>query len=142
MIGYGQREFDKKYYDLGMSKAEAEMNLRHSLRITLDDLRVYVKTNYPDHPFDTLSRKSQEMLLDLAFSEGPAHLSDSLCVAVITEDWNTLFNHYLYIRWIEQGWPYTIANKAFADRWLDPATRQIPSVDTLSIILNKGYREP
>jgi len=141
MIGYGQRDFDKKYYSQGMSKEKAENNLRISLGKTLDELQAFMKTKYPKHPFDKLSRKSQEILLDLAYHEGPEDLSTELYNVVIKQDWEKMFDEFLYIRWIEKGWPYTIANKAFADRWLDPETRNIPNTNEISKILNKGTLE-
>ncbi len=141
MIGYGQSVFDKKYYSQGMSKEEAENNLRNGLEKTLTDLRQYLITHYPEHPFDQLSSKSQEILLDHAYSTGPENLSDEFYSAVIKQDWDKLFNEFLYIRWIEKGWPKNIANKAFANRWLDPETRQIPNTNAISKILNKGSLE-
>jgi len=124
-----------------MSKEKAENNLRISLGKTLDELQAFMKTKYPKHPFDKLSRKSQEILLDLAYHEGPEDLSTELYNVVIKQDWEKMFDEFLYIRWIEKGWPYTIANKAFADRWLDPETRNIPNTNEISKILNKGTLE-
>ena len=141
MIGYGEREFDKKYYSEGMSKEKALTNLRTNLEKTLDNLRDYMKSKYPDFPFDKLSGKSREILLDLAYHAGPENLSSELYDTVINEDWDKMFDEFLYIRWIEAGWPYTIANKAFANRWLDPKARNIPNTNEISKILNKGSLE-
>jgi GH24 family phage-related lysozyme (muramidase) len=141
MIGYGQQEFDKIFYSEGMSKKEAEKNLRSSLEKTLNDLREYLKAKYPKHPFDKLSIKSQEILLDLTYHEGPENLSSELYKTVLAENYDRMFDEFLYIRWIEKGWPYTVANKAFADRWLDPETRNIPDTNEISKILNKGTLE-
>jgi len=141
MIGYGQQVFDKKYYSQGMSKEEAGSNLRNGLEKALTDLRRHLLTHYPEHPFNQLTSKSQEILLDHAYSTGPKNLSSEFYSSVIKQDWDKLFNEFLYIRWIEKGWPKNIANKAFANRWLDPETRHIPNTNAISKILNKGSLE-
>lgn len=141
MIAYGQRVFDKRYYADGMSDEEAESNLRLELNNALTALRAYMEKFYPEHHFDLLSRKSQEILLDLAFSEGAENLSERFYSVVINEDWDAMFNEFLYIRWVEKGWTCTISNKAFVDRWMNPQERHLPTTNPLSVILNRGYGE-
>ncbi len=123
-IGYRQPVLDKKYYSQGWSKEEAEKQLRKDLTKTLKELRKYMAKKYPAAPFDTLTRKSQEILLDYAYSQGVKNLKPIFYETVINQDWGKLFNTFMYIRWMEKGWPDTIKNKAFADRWLDPEKRK------------------
>ncbi len=125
-IGYDRLVTDKGLYHRGCSKAEAEAQLRADAEMALGELKRYMAGAHAARPFDSLSRKSQEILLDFAFSEGPTNLSPAFYEAVMSEDWNRLFDSFMYIRWVEKGWPNTAKNKAFADRWLDPQSRLRP----------------
>ncbi len=125
-IGYRQPVLDEKYYSQGWPKEEAEKQLRKDLEKTLTELRQYMAEKYPAHPFDSLTRKSQEILLDYSYSQGVKNLEPAFYETVINQDWDKLFNTFMYIRWVEKGWPDTIKNKAFADRWLNPEKRKKP----------------
>jgi len=125
-IGYRQAVTDKKYYSQGWPKEDAQTQLRKDLENTLRELRKYLAKEYPAHHFDSLTRKSQEILLDYAYSEGVKNLKPQFYKTVIKQNWDKLFNTFMYVRWKEKGWPDTIANKAFADRWLYAETRKGP----------------
>lgn len=125
-IGYAFPVEDKALYRQGSAKVDAEKQLRAHAEAALTELKAYLAAHYPEHPFTSLSRKSQEILLDYACSEGAANLQPEFYAIVIVEDWPTLFDSFLYIRWVEKGWPDTAKNKAFADRWLDPKSRLRP----------------
>jgi hypothetical protein len=125
-IGYDRPVLDKALYSRGCTKAEAEAQLRADAGKALADLTVYLARAHPAPAFSALSRKSQEMLVDFALSEGATNIPPALCDAVMKEDWNRLFNDFIYIRWVEKGWPDTARNKAFADRWLTPKSRLRP----------------
>lgn len=125
-IGYMRSIDDKELYRNGCTKEEAEAQLRAGVEKALVELTAYMDENYADHPFQSLSRKSQEMLVDFAFSAGARDIPPAFYSVVIREDWSQLFNSFVYLRWVEKGWPDTIKNKAFADRWLDPQWRLRP----------------
>ena len=130
-IGYDRPLLDKALYQRGCTQAEAEAQLRADAAQAVTELTRRLAQVQPTPDFDALSRKSQEMLVDFALSEGATNIPPALCDAVIKEDWNRLFNDFIYIRWVEKGWPDTARNKAFADRWLDPKARLRPGT-TLS----------
>lgn len=125
-IGYAQPVTEKRLYGAGCTKAEAETQLRARAGQALADVTRHMAKTFPSRSFDTLSRKSQEILVDYAFSEGAENLSASFYETVISENWEKLFNSFIYLRWIEKGWPDTTKNKAFADRWLAPQDRLRP----------------
>jgi len=127
-IGYDRPVLDIVLYRRGCTRAEAETQLRTDATKALADLTRYLVRTHPTPAFSALSRKSQEMLLDFALSEaeGATNIAPAFYDAVMKEDWNRLFNEFIYIRWVEKGWPDTTRNKAFADRWLDPKTRLRP----------------
>ena len=126
-IGYDRSVTDKELYRRGCTKAEAERQLRLETEKALGELTRYMAGAYPARPFNQLSRKSQEILLDFAVSEGARNIPASFYETVINEDWRQLFDNFMYIRWIEKGWPDTTKNKAFANRWLDPQSRLRPA---------------
>jgi hypothetical protein len=125
-IGYAQSVTDKGLYRRGCSKTEAEAQLRAGVEKALAELTRHMAEAYPARPFNSLNRKSQEILLDYAFSEGAKNISPALYETVMSGDWPRLFDSFMYIRWVEKGWPDTTKNKAFADRWLDAKLRERP----------------
>ena len=66
------------------------------------------------------------MLVDYAVTEGVENISPQFYKAVIKADWDTLFRQFIYIRWVEKGWPDTPKNKAFINRWMDMKIRERP----------------
>ena len=126
-IGYDGPVDDKALYHEGLTQAEAENQLRARAEQTLRDLRGYLSSAYPKRPFNSLSRQSREILLDYAFSEGARNLPAAFYEVVMNEKWDQLFGSFMYIRWVEKGWPDTMKNKPFADRWLDPKSRLRPA---------------
>jgi len=125
-IGYYFTVWDKALYAQGCTKQEAEDRLRGQAQEALASLIRYIAKTYPDHPFATLSPKSQQMLADYALSEGPENISPAFYDAVIRQDWDRLFDTFIYLRWVEKGWPDNPRNKAFIDRWMDPQLRLRP----------------
>jgi hypothetical protein len=125
-IGYAVPVTDKRLYSRGCTKAEAEAQLRARAEDALGELTRHMAREFPARPFNTLSRKSQEILLDHAFSEGAGNIRLEFYEAVMNENWDRLFDSFMYIRWIEKGWPDTRKNKPFTDRWLDPQRRLRP----------------
>jgi hypothetical protein len=125
-IGYDRPVLDKGLYQRGCTQAEAKAQLRADAAQAVTELTRHLAQAQPAPAFDALSRKIQEMLVDFALSEGATNIPPAFCEAVIKEDWNRLFNDFLYIRWVEKGWPDTARNKAFADRWLDTKARLRP----------------
>jgi hypothetical protein len=126
LIGYEKPVVDKTLYKRGQSKAEAGAILRADIDGAIIKLTEYMAQTYPATPFDSLSRKSQEMLVDHAVTQGPANISPAFYDAVMKEDWDSLFKNFTYIRWVEPSWPDVPKNKAFIDRWMDMKDRQRP----------------
>lgn len=125
-IGYDRVVADKAFYRSGCTQEEAEAQLRADAAKALADVAAWMNKNYAAHPFASLSRKGQEMLVDLALSETAKNIPPPFYDLVIREDWDQLFRTFVYLRWVEKGWPDTTKNKAFADRWLDPKLRLRP----------------
>jgi hypothetical protein len=126
MIGYRQVVTDEKYYSQGWPKEEAEKQLRKDLEKNVEQLRSHLNKKYPKHPFDTLSNKSQQILLDFAHSEGVENLEAEFFQTVIDQDWQKFYDSDMYLRWKEKSWPDIIVNRAFANRWISPETRKGP----------------
>jgi hypothetical protein len=125
-IGYDGLVDDKALYQSGLGKEEAEARLRARVEEALRGLVEHAAMAYPERQFRSLSRKSQEMLVDHALSEGARNVPAAFYEAVMDERWDDLFGRFLYIRWVERGWPDTMRNKPFVDRWLVPRQR-LPS---------------
>lgn len=117
-IGFRQKITDKQIYLKGISKAAAQVNLEKSIAETLRLLKEYVDREYPKTPYDTLSRKSQFILLDFAVYYTPLHISDDIYSTVIAENYDKLIDSFMYIRFIEGGWPDNDWNRAFANKWI------------------------
>jgi hypothetical protein len=116
-IAYRQPVTDKSWYAQGWATEEASRQLRKDLQQTAEQLRRYLGEHYCDHPFDRLPPKCQEMLLDLAHSEGAASIKPETYRAIITEDWKALIDGCLYVR-MQGCRPDISRNKAFAERWI------------------------
>lgn len=126
LIGYQQKITDKTVYDVGWAKEDAIKQLVSTCKKIHKDQKKYVDKNYSETPYNSLSAKSQEILLDFALTNGIENLSDEFYKTVIAQDWQKFFDSNMYIRWVEKGWTDKIVNKAFADRWLDPEDRYAP----------------
>ena len=109
-IGYRQSVTDKAWFAQGWPKADADRRLRADLEKTLAELR-------KQPSFDGLSCESQEILLEFAYTEGVTNLKPEFVTAVSTRDWRKLIDEKLYIR-MTDGWPDSMANVAFAKRWI------------------------
>lgn len=116
-IGYRQAVTDKAWHRAGWAKQDAEQRLRDDLRVTEVQLRTCLAKEHPRHPYDKLSTKAREVLLDRAYTDGAANLPDDFRRAVLEEDWTTLVEQGLYLR-SRESWPDILANNAFAARWV------------------------
>lgn len=114
-IAYRQMIPDKALYLQGWSPEEAEAQLRRELEATVAALRPVILQK-ARRSFDGLPADSQEILLDFAYSEGVARLSDRLIAAAISLDWETLLDPSVYSR-NEADWPDSSRNRAFYTRW-------------------------
>lgn len=114
-IAYRQQVVDNSLYLQGWSPQEAEQQLRRELEAVVAQLRgiVLQKTG---RNFDGLSSDSQELLLDFAYSEGTAFLSDVFIRAAVAQDWTVLLDPVVYSR-NEADWPDACRNKAYFTRW-------------------------
>ena len=128
LIGYEKPVIDKTLFKKGQSKDEAESILRKDIEQAAAELRAYMAKNYPAKPLGTLSRKSREMLVDHATTQGAANITPAFYEAVINENWESLFKNFTYVRWVEPSWTDVPKNKAFIDRWMDTKDRQRPAV--------------
>ena len=128
LIGYEKPVTDKTLFKKGLSKNEVETILRKDIEQAAADLREYMAKNHPAKPLGTLSRKSREMLVDHATTQGAANITPAFYEAVTNENWDALFKNFIYIRWVEPSWPDVPKNKAFIDRWMDMKDRQRPAV--------------
>jgi hypothetical protein len=127
LIGYEKPVTDKSLHKKGWSREEAEAILREDIDKAVAELVDCLSKTHPAKPFDSLRRKSREMLVDHAVTEGAANIPPAFYEAVIKEDWDGLFKNFIYIRWVEPSWPDVPKNKAFIDRWMDMKDRQRPS---------------
>lgn len=125
-IGYRQSITEERLYSQGWPREDAEKQLRKDLQKNIDQLRLHLRREYPCHSFDTLSNKSQQILLDFTHSEGVENLKPEFYQTVINQDWRKFYDLDMYLRWKEKGWPDVIVNRAFADRWMDPEIRKAP----------------
>lgn len=117
-IGYRQRIWDESLYDAGCTKQEAEMRLRADLQQTLVDLSAFLATNVPSCTWKRLAPEYQEILVDLASSEGVSGLKPAVIAAAVTEDGRQLIDGMLYIRMFGSTLD-NLRNRAFAQRWIE-----------------------
>lgn len=116
-IGWGLEIKDKSLYKSGQTVAQADAALKAGLEAIIPPLNAFLKENYGGIDFSGLEEEQQQILLDRAFTEGIENLPENFCKAVLSSDWESLVNGYLYIRKPE-GWPDIIRNHAFAQRWI------------------------
>lgn len=116
-IGYARTVGDKSLYLRGETPAESERHLRRELSETQERLRDWLAREYPNSPYNSLSRHSREILLDHAYTEGVEKLDRRFTTAVVSADWDTLLDQHLYVRG-RDGWPDTTQNFAFGLRWI------------------------
>lgn len=126
--GWGLPVNDKKLYQTGQTEQEADLSLKKAIGALLLPLDSLLKKDFDGRTLTSLSKDAQQILIDRAVTEGINNLPPAFCKAVITEDWNTLVNSYLYVR-SPEGWPDIIRNKAFAERWIHGKTGKPLSID-------------
>jgi hypothetical protein len=117
-IGYRQAVWDEALYEKGCTREEAEARLRADLGRTLSDVRAFLATNAPPRAFESLTAEGQEILVDLASSEGVAGLKPAAVDTVAAADWGRFVSGMLYIRTFGTTLD-NLRNRAFAKRWLE-----------------------
>jgi hypothetical protein len=115
-IGWRQAVWDKALYANGCAPQEAEEHLRADLNRICAELEVKCAAQKPAIEFAQLDRRQQETLLDLAYSEGVAGLSEELVSCVLASDWKKLANAHLYVRYAGAA-PDHPWNVAFVEYW-------------------------
>ena len=138
-IGYRQAVWDEALYTQGCSKADAEKRLREELQRTLAQVKEFVATNQPAYVFDRLSPDRQEILVDIASSEGVAGLKPELLAAVAGRDWQRLLDGMLYIRKFGSTLD-NIHNRAFAQRWIESGRLVSAKPTPAGLMTNALYR--
>jgi hypothetical protein len=114
-IGYRQPVTDKSLYITGLSRQEADRQLRGALHEAATQVEVLLNQRL-GAAFARLPRDSQEMLVDFALSEGVECLNERFLRAAVSLDWTELLNPYVYSR-NEADWPDSYRNRAFMRRW-------------------------
>jgi hypothetical protein len=115
-IGWRQAVWDKALYANGCTPQEAEEHLRADLNRICAELEVKCAAQKPAIEFVQLDRRQQETLLDLAYSEGVAGLSEELVSCVLASDWKKLADAHLYVRYAGAA-PDHPWNVAFVEYW-------------------------
>jgi hypothetical protein len=118
-IGWRQRVWDETLYAQGCSQAEAERHLRTGLSHTLEELKAVLRSRTPTLDLTQLDERQRETLLDFAHTEGVSEIRPELIAAVLANDWASLINEHLYVRYAGHA-PDHPRNKAFARRWKIP----------------------
>ena len=116
-VGYGMPVAEKSVYVRGLSRTEAEQQLRAALTATEQELSRWLLSQQPARAFQALDRQQQEILLDQGLTRGVAALPADFCAAVLQRDWRRLIDECLYVR-APGGWPDYLQNQAFAKRWV------------------------
>jgi len=116
-IAWRQAVWNKDLYAHGCTREAAEHQLRADLARARSDLAAALAQRTPPVNLDRLTLPQQEILLDLALSEGAANLRAELLAVVLAGDGDTMAQQHLYVRYAGPA-PDHPRNKAFAERWL------------------------
>jgi hypothetical protein len=115
-IAWRQPVWDLAHFAEGCTREEAQRHLRSDLAHALGELKRLLAARSPAVSYEKLKARQQEMLLDLAWTEGGAALKPAYVGAVLDEDGERIAKECSYIRYAGHA-PDHARNKAFASRF-------------------------